>query len=47
MRDLNHLYLTEPALYEIDSSWEGFQWIDFSDADQSILSFVRRGNRPG
>ena len=39
--DLNHLYLREPALHRIDNSWEGFQWIDTSDADQSIISFVR------
>jgi 1,4-alpha-glucan branching enzyme len=46
VRDLNHLYLSEPALYEIDASWEGFEWIDFSDADQSIISFVRRATDP-
>jgi 1,4-alpha-glucan branching enzyme len=40
--DLNHLYRREPALHRIDNSWEGFQWIDISDADQSIISFVRR-----
>ena len=40
--DINHLYLSEPALHEVDDSWEGFQWIDTSDAEQSILSFVRR-----
>ncbi|RIK47471.1 MAG: 1,4-alpha-glucan branching enzyme, partial [Chloroflexi bacterium] len=42
--DLNHLYLNEPALYTIDNSWEGFQWIDISDADRSIISFIRRGH---
>ncbi|MCC6166402.1 MAG: 1,4-alpha-glucan branching protein GlgB [Caldilineaceae bacterium] len=42
--ELNHLYLNEPALYTIDNSWEGFQWIDISDADRSIISFVRRGH---
>ncbi|MBW7884943.1 MAG: 1,4-alpha-glucan branching enzyme, partial [Caldilineaceae bacterium] len=46
VRDLNHLYHSEPALYEIDYSWEGFQWIDFSDADQSVLSFQRRASNP-
>lgn len=44
--DLNHLYLSEPALYTIDSSWEGFEWIDISDADHSIISFVRRSAVP-
>jgi 1,4-alpha-glucan branching enzyme len=46
VRDLNHIYLNEPALYEIDGSWEGFAWIDFSDADRSILSYVRRAADP-
>ena len=45
--DLNHLYQREPAFHRIDSSWEGFQWIDISDADQSIISFVRRSGTPG
>jgi 1,4-alpha-glucan branching enzyme len=40
--ELNHLYLSEPALHRVDNSWEGFQWIDISDADHSIISFVRR-----
>jgi 1,4-alpha-glucan branching enzyme len=40
--DLNDIYKSEPSLYEIDFSFEGFQWIDFSDSDNSIISFVRR-----
>jgi 1,4-alpha-glucan branching enzyme len=42
VRDLNHLYQAEPALHQIDFSWEGFQWIDLHDVDQSALSFLRR-----
>lgn len=42
LRDLNHLYRTWPALHELDFAQEGFQWIDCHDADQSILSFLRR-----
>jgi len=42
VRDLNHLYVTEPALWEQDYHWEGFEWIDFYDADQSIISFLRK-----
>lgn len=41
VKALNHLYTSEPALYEEDNSWEGFQWLDFRDAQRSILSFVR------
>jgi 1,4-alpha-glucan branching enzyme len=42
-KDLNRLYRSEPALYEVDYSWEGFQWIDFQDHDASLISFFRRG----
>ena len=44
--ELNRLYRTEPALYAIDASWEGFEWIDISDADKSIISFIRRSHDP-
>jgi 1,4-alpha-glucan branching enzyme len=44
--DLNHLYLREPALHQIDASWEGFEWIDISDAEHSIISFMRRSRNP-
>ncbi|MCM8773157.1 MAG: 1,4-alpha-glucan branching protein GlgB [Candidatus Omnitrophica bacterium] len=43
VRDLNHFYRNEPALYEIDFSYEGFQWIDFRDYEGSIISFIRKG----
>lgn len=41
LRDLNHIYLTEGALYERDFSHEGFEWVDASDALNSVLSFMR------
>ncbi|RMG72772.1 MAG: 1,4-alpha-glucan branching protein GlgB [Nitrospirae bacterium] len=43
VKDLNRIYLTEPALYERDFEHEGFEWIDFSDVEESIISFIRRG----
>src|SRR5947199_364194 len=46
LRDLNHLYHSEPALYQIDFDWHGFEWIDANDADNSVLSFIRRGKNP-
>jgi len=46
VKDLNDLYKTETALFEVDTRWEGFQWIDISDADNSLLSFIRRGKNP-
>ncbi|WIM04532.1 MAG: 1,4-alpha-glucan branching protein GlgB [Candidatus Nitricoxidivorans perseverans] len=41
-RDLNHLYAELPALHELDFSHEGFEWIDCHDADQSVVSWLRR-----
>jgi 1,4-alpha-glucan branching enzyme len=38
---LNRLYRTEPSLYEVDDSYEGFEWIDFRDADHSVILFAR------
>ncbi len=43
VRDLNHFYRTEQTLYELDFNGSGFEWIDFHDAQKSIISFLRRG----
>jgi 1,4-alpha-glucan branching enzyme len=43
VKALNRLYQTEPALYELDCDPAGFEWIDASDALQSVISFMRRG----
>jgi 1,4-alpha-glucan branching enzyme len=43
---LNQTYTTEPALHEVETSWEGFQWIDLSDVDNSVISFQRRAKDP-
>lgn len=42
VKECNRLYQTEPAFHQVDTSWEGFQWIDFHDVDNSVLSFLRR-----
>jgi 1,4-alpha-glucan branching enzyme len=44
--DLNRLYANNGALHEVDFSWEGFDWIDLHDSEQSIISFLRRGKTP-
>lgn len=44
--DLNHIYQSERALHEIDFSYEGFEWIDFHDAEKSIVSFIRKAKDP-
>ncbi len=43
---LNRLYREQPALYEVDFEHTGFEWIDISDVDQSVISFLRRGANP-
>ena len=47
MKDLNALYRSEPALYELDYQPDGFEWIDFRDADSTVISFIRRGKNRG
>ena len=42
VKDLNQLYLAEPALWESDFDLNGFRWIDASDHEGSILSFIRQ-----
>jgi len=44
VRDLNRLYSSTPALYRHEFDWQGFEWIDCHDAQQSVLSFLRKGN---
>ncbi|MGQ9630017.1 MAG: 1,4-alpha-glucan branching protein GlgB [bacterium] len=46
LKDLNRLYRSEPALCEVDFSYEGFEWIDFHDTSSSVISFIRRGKNP-
>jgi len=42
VKDLNGLYRSAPALYRHEFDWEGIEWIDCHDADQSVLSFLRK-----
>ncbi len=45
VKELNHLYQTEPALYELDGNPEGFEWINCNSANTSLLSYIRRGKK--
>jgi len=40
--DLNRLYRSEPALYQVDFDQSGFEWVDCNDSEQSVLTFLRR-----
>jgi 1,4-alpha-glucan branching enzyme len=46
VRDLNRLYRELPALHQQDCESAGFSWLDGSDSDQSVLSYLRRGAAP-
>ena len=43
MKELLGIYNKYPALYEIDNSWSGFEWMNADDKDRSIYSYVRKG----
>ena len=43
IQEINHVYHRLPALWASDFSWEGYEWIDFSDELRSILVYWRRG----
>ena len=44
VRDLNRLYRTTPALHVYDAEGRGFEWVDASDNEASVISFLRRGH---
>jgi 1,4-alpha-glucan branching enzyme len=46
VRDLNKMLTSESALYQVDFDWQGFEWLDANDSDNSVFSFVRRGKNP-
>jgi 1,4-alpha-glucan branching enzyme len=47
LRDLNVLYRAEPCLHELDFEPKGFEWVDFSDWEKSIISFLRKDRSGG
>lgn len=42
VEEINHFYHARPALWESDFSWEGYEWIDFSDSEKSVISYYRK-----
>jgi 1,4-alpha-glucan branching enzyme len=44
VRDLNRLYREAPALHRFEFDWQGFEWIDCHDSQQSVLCFIRRAD---
>nr|WP_299484758.1 1,4-alpha-glucan branching protein GlgB [uncultured Allomuricauda sp.] len=46
IKDLNKVYKNNPALYEKQFSQEGFQWIEYNDQENSVITYLRKGNDP-
>jgi 1,4-alpha-glucan branching enzyme len=44
--DLNAMYKAEPALHQVDFEWNGFEWLDLHDWENSVIAFLRRGKSP-
>lgn len=44
--DVNRLYQSEPSLYEVDDSFEGFEWVDFRDWERSVIAYLRKARDP-
>ncbi len=47
MQDLNRVYQSDPALWEVDFHYTGFEWIDFRDWAHNVVTFIRRGKNTG
>ena len=45
VRRLNQIYRSEPALFALDDRLEGFEWVDFHDADNTVWSFLRKASQ--
>ncbi len=43
VKDVNKLYTTQPALYEKQFDYNGFEWISVTDYDNSVLAYIRKG----
>ncbi|HBZ54427.1 MAG TPA: 1,4-alpha-glucan branching enzyme, partial [Syntrophobacteraceae bacterium] len=47
VKELNHFYRREPALFELDFSGEGFSWIDCGNWEECVVSYVRKARSTG
>lgn len=47
IKELNALYRSQPALFELQFSEAGWEWIDYKDAENSVMAYIRKGSQPG
>jgi len=45
VKDLNNLFRSEPSLHKYNYGSEGFEWLDTSDSDNSVISFIRKSDK--
>jgi 1,4-alpha-glucan branching enzyme len=45
VKDINHFYLAHGELWERDFDYTGFEWVDFADSTNSVISFLRKGSQ--
>jgi 1,4-alpha-glucan branching enzyme len=43
VRDLNHFYIENKSFWQIEKDWSGFEWINENDAENSVISYIRKG----
>nr|WP_298927636.1 1,4-alpha-glucan branching protein GlgB [uncultured Allomuricauda sp.] len=46
IKDLNKVYKNNPALYEKQFDADGFQWIEYNDQENTVLTYIRKGRDP-
>jgi len=46
MLELNRIYRAQASLHQVDFHYTGFEWVDFHDADHSVIAFLRRATDP-
>ncbi len=45
IQDLNKLYKEEPAMYQHTFDHRGFEWVDYGDRENSVIAYMRKGDR--
>ena len=45
VKALNHMYTENKALWELEQSWDGFKWVNDSDNENSVVSYLRLGKK--